>query len=163
MGPSLHCSSFSFGLGPKATSLQALARHCLNWPPRFLPACLSVRGKSERVFCLQQPVSLWAEGPRSTLSLVDESSLTRVASACSSLKQGFGSGLEIEVGSWLRERRILDVRPVVSDKVLALQLCRREFPWRRKTVKQEFIRRKKSTVHLIVIWVDSESRIVLVI
>ena len=30
-----------------------------------------------------------------------------MASAYSSLKQGFGSGLEIEVGSWLRARGIL--------------------------------------------------------
>ena len=31
---------------------------------------------------------------------------------------------------------ILAIRPVVSDKALALQLCRKEFPQRWKVVKQ---------------------------
>ena len=81
--------------------------------------------------------------------------LSLVALACSSLKQGFDSWLEIEVGSWQWEGRILATRPLVSDKALAPR-CRKELSQRWKVVKQEFIRRIKSIVHVIDTWGDSE-------
>ena len=59
-----------------------------------------------------------------------------VASTCSSLKQGFGSRPETEVGLQRWEYRNLATRPAVSDKPLALRLCRKEFPQRWKVVKQ---------------------------
>ena len=71
------------------------------------------------------------------------------ALACSSLKWGLVSPPEIEAKPRLWEHWILTARPVVSDKALGLWLCRKEFPQRRKTVKQVFIRRgKKSTVRV---------------
>ena len=44
------------------------------------------------------------------------------------LKQAFGSRPDIEVKLQEWEHQILATRPVVSDKALALQLCREEFP-----------------------------------
>ena len=43
--------------------------------------------------------------------------------------------------------QVLTTRPMVSDKALALQLCREEFPQRQSSETiEEFIRRKKSKV-----------------
>ncbi|KAM9731181.1 ras-related protein Rab-3D isoform 2-T2 [Dama dama] len=55
-----------------------------------------------------------------------------VVSACSGLNRGFISLLEIEDGPQQREQQILTTRPVVSDKALALLLCREEFAQRQK-------------------------------
>ena len=56
-------------------------------------------------------------------------------SASNSLKQGSGSQLEIEAGP-VGDHQILASGLVVSDKALALRLCRKEFPQRWKVVKQ---------------------------
>ena len=58
------------------------------------------------------------------------------ASACSSLKWGLVFPPETEAKPRLWEHQILTARPVVSDEALALWLFRKEFPQRRKTVKQ---------------------------
>ena len=65
------------------------------------------------------------------------------------LEAGFRFRSEIEVRSRQWEHQILAARPVVSDKALALQLCRKEFlqRWKVETSKL-FIRRKKSTVRV---------------
>ena len=46
------------------------------------------------------------------------------------------------------ESWILDTRPEVRDKALALWLGRNELPQRQEVVKQRFIRRKKYTVYV---------------
>ena len=71
-----------------------------------------------------------------------------VASACNGLEWSLGSQPEIEARSWWWEHQILANRPVVSDKGPDLQLCWKEFLQRWKVVKQVFIKRKKSTVHV---------------
>ena len=59
-----------------------------------------------------------------------------MASACSGLKQDFGSQPETEAGYRQGRHRIPATRPVVSDKALALRLCRKEFTRKWKVVKQ---------------------------
>ena len=74
---------------------------------------------------------------------------SQVALACSGLKQGFSSWSVTEVRSRGWEYRILATRPVVSDKALALRLCRKRIPAKTESseTSKEFIRRKKrSTV-----------------
>ena len=74
-------------------------------------------------------------------------------SASNSLKQGSGSQLEIEARS-VGDHQILASGLVVSDKALALRLCRKEFPQRWKVVKQGIYEEKKSTVHVDIHWKD---------
>ena len=78
---------------------------------------------------------------------------SRVASACGGLKQGFSSRPVIEFGLGWWEQRILATRPVVSDKALALQLCRKEFPPKTESseTSKVFIKRKKEYV-----WIDTQ-------
>ena len=70
----------------------------------------------------------------------------QVALACSTLKQGYSSPPEIEVRSQQWECWILATRPVVSDKVLALQLFRREFPQRQEIMNQVFLGGKEYSI-----------------
>ena len=75
-----------------------------------------------------------------------------MSSARNSLKQGLGSQLETEA-RLVGDHQILASGLVVSDKALALWLCRKEFPQRWKVVKQS-IKSKKSTVHVGIHWKD---------
>ena len=79
--------------------------------------------------------------------LIHTSKWSLVALACIGLKQGLGSHAETEVRSQKWEHQILVTGPT---RVLAFQLCRKEFPQRWKVVKKSkiFITRKKSTVHV---------------
>ena len=52
---------------------------------------------------------------------------------------------QTEARSWWWKRQILSTWSMVSDKSPGLRLCRKEFPQRRKAVKQS-IKRKKNTV-----------------
>lgn len=61
--------------------------------------------------------------------------VTTATLACSGLKQGFNSQLEIEVLPQQREHWILTTRPVARYKVLDLWLCRKQFPQRQRVVK----------------------------
>ena len=71
------------------------------------------------------------------------------SSACTGLKWSLGSQPQIEVGLQQWEQQILDTRPMVSIRVLALWLCRKEFPRRGKVVKQVkyLLGGKQSTAH----------------
>ena len=64
------------------------------------------------------------------------------------LKQGLGSQAETEARSWEWKHKILALDQWSVARALVLQLCRKEFSWRWKVVKQVFIGRKKSTVHI---------------
>ena len=68
-----------------------------------------------------------------------------VASACNSLKRGFGSWPEIAVWPPCWEHRILATRLVVSNKVLSLQLCKKGIPTKteRSETSQVLIRRRR--------------------
>ena len=98
-------------------------------------------------------MTFWGHGGRQVLIQLRDpmhsvmvSNWSQVASACSNLKEGFGSWPEIEVRPQRWKHQILTTKLVVSDKAPVLQLCRKELPQRWKVVKQVFIRRKR--VHM---------------
>ena len=70
------------------------------------------------------------------------------ASACRGFKQGFGSWPVTEVGSRWWEHWILATRPVVSDKALALWLCRERIPTKMESSEttKVLIKRRKEYV-----------------
>ena len=79
-----------------------------------------------------------------------------VASACSGLKQDFGSWPETEASYRWWKRWIPATRPVVSDKALALRLCRIHTKMESSETSQVFIRRKRVRYVWIDTWADSE-------
>ena len=82
-----------------------------------------------------------------------------VALSFSGLKQSFlVLWLETEAKSRRGENLILAIRPVVSDKALTLQLCRRESLQRWKAVKQVkcLLGQERIQYMWIDTWVDSE-------
>ena len=83
---------------------------------------------------------------------------SQVALACKSLEQDLASQPEIDAGSQQWKHQILATRPMVSDKALALQLCRKEFPQRWKVLKQvKYLLWGKRVQYLwIDTWADSE-------
>ena len=73
------------------------------------------------------------------------------------LAAGFGSQLETEAGLWPWACQMLASNPVVSDKALALWLCRKEFPQRQKVVKQikYLLRGGKNKKYIWYMWIDT--------
>ena len=72
-----------------------------------------------------------------------------MSSTCRGLKQGFDSRPVTEVGWWQWEHRIPATRPVVSDKPWPYGSAEKEFPQRRKVVKQvKYLLGEKSTVRV---------------
>ena len=81
---------------------------------------------------------------------------SQVALAHSSLKQGFGSRPDTEVGPWQWECWTPVTMLVISDRVLAFLLCR-ESPQEQKVVKQVKYLVEEKEYMWINTWADSES------